>query len=217
MRVCRLGTPPSVTEPVLLDLDVDFMMIPRVNRDALEEHCASPWIRPAELLDTLAARGIHGDLVTIAYSVNGGYTPLKWKHLGDELAARLRGEPFDPPATLDYDTPYVNLAFPLLFHGDLAGAERAFNEVLQLDAENAWARLGLGLLDVERKRPEAAEQRLRDALQRNPRMLDGWRALADILRASGRYEEALAAYDRSIALAFRGLQPLASIPQDARH
>jgi hypothetical protein len=34
---------------------------------------------------------VQSDLVTIAYPVYGGFTPIRWKYLGDELEARLGG------------------------------------------------------------------------------------------------------------------------------
>ena len=36
---------------------------------------SAPWCWPSELLMQLQARGIHTDLTTIAYSVEGGYSP----------------------------------------------------------------------------------------------------------------------------------------------
>jgi tetratricopeptide (TPR) repeat protein len=78
-------------EPVLLDLDTDYLVLPHVYGES-DAHRALPWCWPGELLERLRALGVLTDLVTIAYSVEGGYTPLKWKYLGDELAARLRSD-----------------------------------------------------------------------------------------------------------------------------
>ena len=96
LRVCPLRFLPEIEEDVLLDIDVDFLMIPRVTygktRDL--EH-PLPWCWPDAVVSKLRARRIHSNLVTIAFSVEGGYTPLKWKYLGQELALRLRSDESD--------------------------------------------------------------------------------------------------------------------------
>lgn len=92
LRVCPLNSLPRFSEDVLLDIDVDFLVIPRVSYGQSDEHGPLPWCWPEELLARLAASGIRSDLATVVYSVEGGYTPLKWKYLGDELALRLQND-----------------------------------------------------------------------------------------------------------------------------
>src|SRR5205085_12115685 len=127
-----------------------------------------------------------------------------WKHLGDELAARLEGRPVPPPDPPDYDTPYVNMAFPLLLCGKVDQSQAAFQEVLELDPENAWARLGLGLIAIQRRQFSDGERLLREGLDRNRNMTDAWRALATLLEQDGRVADAIAAYERSLLLALKG-------------
>ncbi|MFI5179019.1 MAG: tetratricopeptide repeat protein [Vicinamibacterales bacterium] len=90
LTVCELASMPAIGEPVLLDVDTDFFVIaadslaagwPRVE--------STPWLQPSELLDRLSSAGLRFDCVTIAASVEGGFTPLAWKYLGEELAVRL--------------------------------------------------------------------------------------------------------------------------------
>lgn len=90
LRVCPLGLLPPFEEPVLLDIDVDYLVIPQACQRH-EQPSAIPWRWPEDLVTQLQAAGRESDLITIAYSVEGGYTPLKWKYLGDELALRLHG------------------------------------------------------------------------------------------------------------------------------
>lgn len=90
--VCTLSGLPEFDESILLDLDTDFMVISSISRcypyaDFLE---TKPWIWPEELLARLGRPGLRTDFVTIAYSVEGGYTPLAYKYLGDELATLLK-------------------------------------------------------------------------------------------------------------------------------
>jgi hypothetical protein len=87
LTVCPLRELPDLRENVLLDIDVDYLVIPRVSYGGADRHSPLPWRWPADLLAQL--RGISSDLVTVVYSVTGGYTPLQWKFLGDELVLRL--------------------------------------------------------------------------------------------------------------------------------
>ena len=88
LSICPLQSLPAMSESVLLDIDVDYMVIPRVTHGESDLHSLLPWRWPSELLKQL--RGIPSDLVTVVYSVEGGYTPLRWKYLGDELVLRLK-------------------------------------------------------------------------------------------------------------------------------
>jgi tetratricopeptide (TPR) repeat protein len=89
LHVCSVESLPKFGESVLLDLDVDYLIFPRVTYGPGDLHPALPWQWPGDLVRSLDARGVQSDLVTIAYSVEGGYTPLRWKYLGDELEVRL--------------------------------------------------------------------------------------------------------------------------------
>jgi hypothetical protein len=84
------GSLPLITEKVLLDIDVDYLVVPKACHSS-DQHRGLPWCWPDALVAGLEARGIRAELVTIAYPVEGGFTPLKWKYLGDELARRLKG------------------------------------------------------------------------------------------------------------------------------
>ena len=94
MTVCALSDLPELDEEVLLDLGSDFMVIDRVTEcyPLADPGRTTPWIWPDELVARLAARGVRSDFVTIAYSVEGGYTPLGYKYLGDDLARLLGHE-----------------------------------------------------------------------------------------------------------------------------
>ncbi|MBZ5502691.1 MAG: hypothetical protein LAN59_10700 [Acidobacteriia bacterium] len=96
LRICSVEGLPKFQESVLLDLDVDYLLLPRVTYGSSDPHPALPWRWPEDLVARLRARGVLADLVTIAYSVEGGYTPLRWKYLGDELEARLEEQGAEP-------------------------------------------------------------------------------------------------------------------------
>ena len=91
LHICSVDGLPKFSEEVLLDLDVDYLIFPRVTFGQTDPHPVLPWTWPEDMLSRLHAREVQSDLVTIAYSVYGGYTPLRWKYFGDELEARLSG------------------------------------------------------------------------------------------------------------------------------
>jgi cytochrome c-type biogenesis protein CcmH/NrfG len=89
--------------------------------------------------------------------------------------------------------------------GDVSGAERALNAGLAAEPGNPVALANLGILALEQGRPGDAIPRLRDALQREPRLLPARFALARALARAG---------DRAGALA-EALDLLARLPPGA--
>lgn len=81
--VCSLENLERIEEPVLLDIDVDFMLTRHIWDDLNPQRW--PWIFPEELFEKLVSKINAIDVLSIAYSVEGGFTPLKFKYLGDEL------------------------------------------------------------------------------------------------------------------------------------
>ncbi len=81
--VCSLENLERIEEPVLLDIDVDFMLTQYIWDDLNPKRW--PWIFPEELFEKLVSKINAIDVLSIAYSVEGGFTPLKFKYLGDEL------------------------------------------------------------------------------------------------------------------------------------
>lgn len=71
--VCQLADLPPLDQPVVLDLDIDYFVVPR--RDRL-------WQTPTELIAGLTARQVVLRRVDIAESVRDGYTPLGFRYLG---------------------------------------------------------------------------------------------------------------------------------------
>jgi tetratricopeptide (TPR) repeat protein len=120
--VCSLDSLPRLSESVLLDIDVDYLLIPQVTYGRSDAHSPLPWRWPDDLLALLSVAGVTTDFVTIATSVDGGHTPLQWKYLGAELALRLRCA--DPRAL----KPFVKMraGATAQHRGDLAAAEAAF-------------------------------------------------------------------------------------------
>jgi tetratricopeptide (TPR) repeat protein len=280
LTICSLDALPDMgpgsDEGVLLDIDVDYLVTSSVSYGEVEDHGALPWCWPDELVSGLRARRLCTDLATIAYSVEGGYTPLRWKYLGDELALRLtrpaasgavvgmdlmregaqaadRGDIVTAEhkyrcarsacassaaadfhlaqlyegagriedgrrlyrqalsADPSYRTPYSTTGFNHYWAGRLADADVEFRRTLSLDPEHAGSLLGLGMVAVRQERWTDAEALLRRSLAADDGLLDTHRRLADLLVKRGEYEEAIAAYEKSLALAMAGHKALGGL------
>lgn len=85
--VCFLEGLPKINEKVLLNIDTDFFVIESIKK-ATNTALVSKrdvWIWPKEVLKILKDKGVKPLFTTISYSVNGGFTPLSFKYLGDEM------------------------------------------------------------------------------------------------------------------------------------
>lgn len=79
--ICHSDNLPTTELPVALDIDIDYYLSPE----------DTVWQSPLQLADHL--QGFQPVAVTIAYSVEGGYTPLRLRHLGEVTSLA-----FDQPA-----------------------------------------------------------------------------------------------------------------------
>ena len=86
VTVCELADLPSFAEPVLLDVDLDFMTTASA---ATQEVTAKPWIAPDALVGRLRDHGVRADVATLSYSTVGGYLPPACRWVGPALAAEL--------------------------------------------------------------------------------------------------------------------------------
>ncbi len=86
--ICTLESLPPQEQEVLLDIDTDFLVIDSVKNanNTFNVGARKPWIKPTELVGMLKKKIRAPKIITIAYSASGGYTPMKYRHLGDELA-----------------------------------------------------------------------------------------------------------------------------------
>jgi len=172
-----------------------FMVTPEV-WDDINPH-RTPWIFPDGLAKTIHEKVTNVDVLTIAYSVNGGYTPIKYKYLGDELrmlfedrmderakkTARLKREnaiaSYEEAIEL-YDkdaSAYFNLSM-LYFkqRQDPARARQLYRQAVSLDKTYACADNNYGAIYLKKKRLEEAEKELQRFLELdedNPNALNG--------------------------------------------
>jgi len=91
VSVCCARDLPQIDGPVLLDVDVDYFVLPIVSSpEVAEVPEQTPWTWPEDLVNQLVTvQSV--SLLTIACSVNGGTTPIRWKHLGEEFRDHFAG------------------------------------------------------------------------------------------------------------------------------
>jgi hypothetical protein len=195
--ICTLDTLPTFAEDVLLDIDTDYLTIPRVSYRTEDILDPIPWRSPEELTALLRAKGLGTDFVTIAYSVEGGYTPLAWKYLGDELAtrlrcpdekelpdaykqmrqgivARLRGDMAEAENNLRAvgdrlgAAPYFHLAHMMAEAERAEEGRRCYEHALAIDPTYRTAYAGPGISLYRAKRDDASREAFSRALQLNP-------------------------------------------------
>ncbi len=196
IRIRPLRTFPRLDEPVLLDLDTDFLLIPRLPDEEGRPPSTLPWCWPDALITCLRTHQLRAEIITVAYSVEGGLTPLRWKYLGDELASRIR-QPMEASANpvwaLHRQAGVAQAA------GQLEEAEYALARVLALDPHNASACFRLAHLHAERGHAHQARAWYRQAVAEDPSyaIADSSEALAYL--AHGDLDRAEAGSRRSLA------------------
>lgn len=87
LTVCSTESMPEISAPFVLDFDTDYMLLSEPPFSTWHPVPEKPWIWPDEVAVQLADLARRAEVVDICYSIAGGYTPPRWKHLGDDLAA----------------------------------------------------------------------------------------------------------------------------------
>lgn len=207
MRACPVSALPAASELVLLDIDVDYFVIPEVRFGTPDVVSPSPWCSPADLVDALRARDVRTDLATIAYSVEGGYTPLEWKFLGDLLAALLRSPSSSRAAEPLHDSAayHYRLAHTHLDGGQLDAARASIRNACQIDPSyrTPYGTAGLSLL--KRRDVHGARAAFDRALALDPDNAYALAGCGRIAEQIGQWTDAERDLRRSLALNDRQL------------
>src|SRR5579885_724080 len=157
--------------PVLLDIDVDYLMIPQVSVDRADTHSELPWRWPKELLAGIDAVRISPEIITISYSIDGCYTPLAWKYLGVEIADRIAGS----SDCRGYDL--LREGAKAAASGDFDSARRAYLAAASSLSESAAPQFHLALLSQRFGRLEQARRHYRRAIEIDPSYSTGFNTL----------------------------------------
>jgi tetratricopeptide (TPR) repeat protein len=180
--------------PVLLDIDVDYFVIPFVSQGGTDTHAPLPWQWPEELVERLRESGLQSDCITIAFSVDGGYTPLKWKYLGLECAARLR----DDEAVAAYA--HMRTGATAAAAGDWIAADRAFRTASRLLPGSAAPWCHLAGIYLATGRAEDARRAWQETISRDASYRSPYSTNALIEYADRKHEEAESSWRRALLL-----------------
>jgi len=186
---CSLSALPLLGE-ALLDIDVDYLLIPDISQELPPIGRAMPWMWSGELVQALRARVVNPTMVTIATSTRGGFTPLEWKHLGEEIRARQCGE-----AVEGFDA--LRAGAEAEHSGDLATAAVTYRRAVELMPSSAAPRYRLARLHLARGDDAASRRSFQEALQRDVsyRAVDSegrrWHAAGNVTAAAGAYRDTL--------------------------
>lgn len=210
--VCELNALPRLHQP-LLDVDADFLVTPastaRVQRPAAE-----PWLSPRECVSRLQDVASVARVVTIAYSVEGGYTPLQWKYVGDELAVRFR----DPSSTRELR------GFEQMTHarewerlGRIDDAERALADASSALANPAAAEFARARLLARAGRVEPARQAYQSAVAHDPSYATAYNCEGRVELQLGRIDDAERAFSDMLTLDDRDRYAHLGLSSVAKH
>jgi len=179
--IFTLNKLPTLKQSVLLDIDLDFLLIKNLNEaeflDKTKER--TPWIRCREFIKLLKQKIEQPKVITIAYSTNGGFTPITYRYMADEIAYLLNPyifkkryadsikasyffqlfkrtgnkEYYNKAFNLDsfYRSAYNNLGHFYLSMGRTKEAYAEFNKIREVDRYNAINNIGLGQVCLRNK------------------------------------------------------------------
>jgi len=198
--ICTLEKLPLLKQEVLLDIDVDFLVINSLLKadKIVDIGKRNQWISARDLADKLKKKVINRKITTIAYSVNGGYTPIKYRHLGDELAyyfspeafrgrwmrsflaanefnlfcTNSKGKHYKKALKFNsaYGTAYNNYGHLYLIAGKLLEAKGEFFKIADVDPKNPYPYVGLGNVNLAEKNFHKAKKYFLFALKLKPGM-----------------------------------------------
>lgn len=193
----------EINDKVLLDIDLDYFVIRSLYKDRAYDDIGlrKPWIRISKFMQYLRKLSIQPDITTISYSVNGGWTPMKYKHYGNILAKKLglntrrnelkilAGSIFNKfrhefeknkfsnavnyyfpalelnPSYFSFDN---NFGLLYLMRGDIQKTKKEFTNMLRIDKKYYYSYVGLGLVQIIKKKYKQAITYFDEALRINP-------------------------------------------------
>ncbi len=200
LTVCPLSDLPEFEETVLLDIDTDFLVIDSMSASYpyAEPLEASPWIWPDKLVAKLHERRLRTDFVTIAYSVEGGYTPLGCKYLGDDLARLLR----DPSSSIS-DRRIMSLKRESALQTQekkLSEARHALMHGLARDSQDASIHYQLAQLFYKDQRLDDARAHYKQAAALDPSYRNAYNNFGPVYFKLGRLADSEGEYRKALTL-----------------
>ena len=138
LNICNIDNLPEFKEEILLDIDCDYFVYTSARQhifsDILEKK--KLWIKSEEFVDKLKKKNIETDIITIANSIEGGFTPIEYKYLGyelKELCGKLLFDDYEPLGLKDNPSVFFNHSMAEWKKGNLSRARDLYKKAVQLD------------------------------------------------------------------------------------
>lgn len=162
--ICTLKDLPRFKEPVLLDVDMDYFT---TYKGAMANVLEIPKMWPEEVLRLITKKQIPLEIVTIAYSVQGGYTPLEYRYLG-KLFFNLVKAPIHKQRTLRSWASLMKKGDILRVNKLYDRAVKYYNTCIILMPENPGPYYSLGLCYEAEDMKNEAEDMFKRAAEIDP-------------------------------------------------
>lgn len=192
LTICELRHLPSFDEPVLLDLDLDFLTTRSAETQEIAER---PWIAPTDFVRILAERGVTTDVVTISYSTIGGYFPPENRWIGEAMRKMLAS----PGTGAREAFASRSAAAALAASGDLPGAVAAWRAIVAASPDDGSARYALARSLAASGAPDESAATFAEAVRLDPILGAAGLYEADRLWMNQSWEAALGAYRAYLA------------------
>lgn len=131
-EITNVFSVPTIKECVLLDIDVDFLLFDSIRNEHISLTKTigkrKPWIYPKQLVEILKEKFPKVSYITIAYSVNGGFTPIDYKFFGDEIYLRLKNLVDDKLEDIFF---FRDIGIALFLKKDFKSAGVKFKEAIE--------------------------------------------------------------------------------------
>ncbi len=205
LTVCTIEHLPQFTKPVLLDIDVDYLVTHGFGEEPpyFEPEPRGPWLSPSEWIERLRKIRIPTDLVTIVYSVEGGFTPLRYKYFGDLLASAL-ANPHDPISDLppcDSAAEAYEAVLETMHQGKWSEARESWGQTVGRDPSYRGVYAFPGCREERAGRNSSAAAVYEQVLEIDPDWHVPHLGMGRILWRSHRWDEAEEAFEKACQLA----------------
>lgn len=200
--ICNIDSLPKINQQILLDIDIDFLTTDSIRFADNTKKIGKRkiWITPENLVSKIKRKIKKPIYTTLSYSTNGGWTPLKFKYLGDQIKDILLNNKIHLPLaaenfslfnlyyekknfrlakkyydlTIKFDKTYNcadNNYGPLfLAKKKYQKARKEFTKILTVDEKNPFGLAGMGELNLALKKYKDAKIFFEKALKFAPKL-----------------------------------------------
>lgn len=218
--ITTIDSLPEFKGNTLLDIDTDYLVVDNLRKSRPQTMIGKyrPWITSEEVAQFCRRKIPHPRCLTISYSVNEGFTPMRYRFLADQLAAlfspgkdRQRLDTAMPAAAYfklfelsgrkkyyeksislgrAYASKYNNYGALYLQKGELKRAQEEFARILRADPLNPFALTGLGVIALAKGQVMRARKAFSASLKGNKEIDAALFGLATIEYGRGNYDRA---------------------------